>query len=731
MRLNRFAVLGAVLTLGSASYAGDTPVSGRAAARAAAVPSSELPRVGTVWDPPASSVDIALASDGSITFQGRPQGLRSLRQELRGLAKDPRTRQRDGLSSIDVVLRVASALPWSVVDWVLQVCADPDIRIYRVYFGVRPEANGADGVIPLFLPTEGPSPTDAGAGLPVKASLLASDRVANPGVVLLMLEAAFAKTTDRTLDIDMAADLAPRVGHVLSLIDLGFRAGAEAIRLSGTPAPFPTPSPPPPGRSVDHANEPGTVGWLRSWVAAKRALNLAGMTVRIGRATIDGFGLVVVGLPPPPARRPRVPAGTPVRPSARPAAPTDLSKPAAPSRPDDGTPLIGLGGGAGSSDRSSPPGSNDPDGPPDPEADKATERAFAWLAAHQRPDGSWACNAWPDWCDGKPVVHEPGVDGAGRSSYDDGVTALALLAFLGAGYTHRSEGAYGKVVGNALAHLRSVQDAEGCFGARTYGHYVYGHSIATLAAVEAYGMTGRPVYRAMAQKGLDFLAMARNSDAVWRYGVKPGDNDTSVTAWAALALCSASMINAAFVKDGREAPLTIDPAEVDGIRAWLEKVTDPANGRVGYKDRGSGAARTAEMVDKFPASLSESTTAIGVLLRVLLGESPGTSRPVKLGTALIVGRPPVWNTTEGSIDLYYWQFAALALVQVGGTVAETWRSALSKSLVTHQRSDGSPCGVAGSWDPVDPWGLEGGRVYATAMAALALEAPYRYPRIAK
>ena len=45
---------------------------------------------------------------------------------------------------------------------------------------------------------------------------------------------------------------------------------------------------------------------------------------------------------------------------------------------------------------------------------------------------------------------------------------------------------------------------------------------------------------------------------------------------------------------------------------------------------------------------------------------------------------------------------------------------------------------AGSWDPEGTWGHAGGRVYATAILALALEAPYLYapdfierPRIPK
>jgi hypothetical protein len=45
--------------------------------------------------------------------------------------------------------------------------------------------------------------------------------------------------------------------------------------------------------------------------------------------------------------------------------------------------------------------------------------------------------------------------------------------------------------------------------------------------------------------------------------------------------------------------------------------------------------------------------------------------------------------------------------------------------VDHQRSakDGDR---AGSWDPLDPWALDGGRIYSTAINVLALEVPLRY-----
>ena len=56
-------------------------------------------------------------------------------------------------------------------------------------------------------------------------------------------------------------------------------------------------------------------------------------------------------------------------------------------------------------------------------------------------------------------------------------------------------------------------------------------------------MTESPIYKGAAQKALDFISLSRNPYFVWRYGVKPGDNDSSVTGWMMMPLKSAKLIN--------------------------------------------------------------------------------------------------------------------------------------------------------------------------------------------
>ncbi len=94
------------------------------------------------------------------------------------------------------------------------------------------------------------------------------------------------------------------------------------------------------------------------------------------------------------------------------------------------------------------------------------------------------------------------------------------------------------------------------------------------------------------------------------------------------------------MRRGKPAPLTIDEEAFDGIKAWLDKMTDPDYGRVGYIQRGGSPARPQELIDRFPGDKSEAMTAVGVLRRIFLGEDPRRSELIKKGADLMVKLPP-------------------------------------------------------------------------------------------
>jgi biopolymer transport protein ExbD len=345
---------------------------------------------------------------------------------------------------------------------------------------------------------------------------------------------------------------------------------------------------------------------------------------------------------------------------------------------------------------------------------EAVDLGLEWLARHQVPDeGFWDCDGFVEQCRGEAC------DGKGYEAYDPGLTGLALLAFLGTGHTHQA-GKYKKTIGDAVKFLKRIQDPEGCFGPQT-GHFMYSHAIATLAMAEEYAMTDSPLLRRPVEKGIAFLCRAQNPDPSgtgklgWRYTVQPGDSDTSVTGWVVMALKNAAL-----------ARLEVPEVSLEGARKWLDRMTDPETGRCGYVQKGVSPVRAPGREEKWPRSRSEAITAVGMLARVFLGEDPAKSDPIRKGAQLCLERLPRWNEADGSIDMYYWYYATTAMFQVGGPSWATWNEAMKKAIADHQRT--VDC-ARGSWDPIGPWGEEGGRVYATALMTLCLEAYYRYARV--
>ncbi len=340
------------------------------------------------------------------------------------------------------------------------------------------------------------------------------------------------------------------------------------------------------------------------------------------------------------------------------------------------------------------------------ESEKAVDAALDWLVRHQGTDGLWSSHGFSKACLGS-TCGDPGI-----ALYGVGVSGLALLALLGRGAP--AGDAAGAAATRGLDVLVAVQDAEGCYGPRTTAHFLYSHAIALAAVAEAAALTGSPPLLASATRGAAFLEAARNPYRGWRYGVRPQDNDTSVTAWASMGMVAAGF-----------AGIPVDHEAPAGVGDLLALLTSP-DGRVGYTVRGNGPARPTELMAKFPAEKSESMSAAGHLTRLWLGLPPFADGRTARGVERVAALLPAWDAS-GGLDQYFWHWATLLLFQEGGKDWERWQGALVPALVGAQHGEKEEC-RRGSWDARDPWGPDGGRVYATAMAALALEAPYRFTR---
>ncbi|MCA8968582.1 MAG: terpene cyclase/mutase family protein [Planctomycetes bacterium] len=368
--------------------------------------------------------------------------------------------------------------------------------------------------------------------------------------------------------------------------------------------------------------------------------------------------------------------------------------------------VIGIGGDAGSKYGGRGPGGNGLGH--GSTTHKNVIDGLDWLSRHQDADGHWDADEF--------MKHDPAedrCDGVGSAVHDVGLTGLATLAFLAEGSTLRS-GTFKNQIKRAVVWIKDQQAESGAIGPDSHRAHVYNHAIATLALVEAYGLSKYKTLERYAQRAVDYICSSRNPYSVWRYYPRDGSNDSSVTGWMVFVLQSA-----------RDFGLRIDPDALAYSKAWFDEVTDPSTGQCGYTKRGEGSSRELGMAEKFPSSKTEALTAVGLLSRIFLGQSPNDAVLASAADTL-VKKPPVWNENDGSIDLYYWYYGSYALFQVGGRRWSTWKKSLEPALVKSQRREGA---ARGSWDPVGAWGHDGGRVYSTALAVLTLQVYYRYSRI--
>ena len=356
--------------------------------------------------------------------------------------------------------------------------------------------------------------------------------------------------------------------------------------------------------------------------------------------------------------------------------------------------------------------------------------ALWWLRGHQEPDGRFSASAWFKTCDGKPVEHPLSDDARGDARYDIGVTALALCAMLSAGYTNRGQHPFKRTVSKGLRYLKNQQTPEGRFGAQGPRKSLYNHALASLALVKAYELTGSPIFKGAAKRGVAFLLEARTPQGAWGYGRRPLSNNTSITAWATLALHVARGIDQERLRHGKSAAFGVPSAVFDDVRAWLETMTDPRDGVVGYVQRGGPSFRPDGRAARFPENRTAAMTAAGTALRYMLLEAPADDGLVSLGLTRILDHPARPGDRDGGVDYIHYFFGSMACEAAGGRVWTVWRTSLFDSLRGVQHTEeGSFCRLRGSFDPVGVWGKEGGRVATTAFGALCLAYTYRYDRV--
>ncbi|MCA8960445.1 MAG: terpene cyclase/mutase family protein [Planctomycetes bacterium] len=367
-------------------------------------------------------------------------------------------------------------------------------------------------------------------------------------------------------------------------------------------------------------------------------------------------------------------------------------------------------------------------------SEDAVLAALHWLRRHQHPDGHWSSR---QFYTGRAVDPDAYRDECwGYEGFDVGVTALAMLAFLGHGHTYKDScyPEFVEVMRKSTDWLLKQQEVapgdperDGVIGRSNADEWVYNHAIATLALSELLFLTGdrfrlsQPVASAAA-----YCMRAQNEGYGWKYDYAGAKNDSSVTGWMLLALktakaCSESRLITK-IRPEEFAP------HFAGAMRWFDRVRG-SNGRVGYEAPGDEGSILRAHGDPYPYSKRLSCmTAVAVLCRLFAGEAR-SSEPVRDGVAVLMDELPRWaeprEKRPSTINMYHWYYATYALFQYGGAKWRQWNEALLETLLPTQTVGGD---ADGSWAPLGEWGRAGGRVYSTAIGAMTLEVYYRYRR---
>ncbi|MFQ5734524.1 MAG: prenyltransferase/squalene oxidase repeat-containing protein, partial [Planctomycetaceae bacterium] len=337
---------------------------------------------------------------------------------------------------------------------------------------------------------------------------------------------------------------------------------------------------------------------------------------------------------------------------------------------------------------------------------RAISGGLYWLKRQQQSAGNWRLHeGYPD----------PGYFGVRT---DTGATALALLAFLGDGHTHRKAGVHREVVAKGLKWLVGIQKPNGDF----HDHddlgrqsAFYAHSQATIAVCEAYAMTGDESLRKPAEDAIRFLVKSQNPvRGGWKYQPQAPESqaDLSVTGWALMALHSA-----------RAAGIDVPQQAFDLSARFLDAVQSNDGAHYRYEAK-PGREPTVTM------------TAEGLLCRQFLGwerEHPALKKGVAY--LMLPEQTPRWQSGgPARPHVYSWYYTGHVLHNLGGGDWKHWYAGVAAMIVTQQSQTlGRRNDVQGSWDPKVPrtrdyygYGQYGGRLYMTAMCVLVLELPIRH-----
>jgi len=353
-----------------------------------------------------------------------------------------------------------------------------------------------------------------------------------------------------------------------------------------------------------------------------------------------------------------------------------------------------------------------------PSSEAAVEAALDWLARHQAEDGGWGFNH----------SFTPGCTCAnsGKSEGRTGATGAALLTYFGAGYTF-ADGPRAETIRRGIQFLlKNINVNQAGYADLKGGDVgnggIYQHGLATAALCEALAIDRVLMRMIQKDKNVRFIDPDGNEikykdlknlgDVLqnacqmtvnylvfhqdpkgggWGYQPKSA-GDTSILGWQVMALIS-----------GRSERVETPSATWNGINSYLNAVSSPS----GYSYRTGQAPK-------------KSTTAIGVLCRMYTGATR-SSKQLRDSVKYLSTQGP----SRG--EMYYNYYATQAMFAWGDEKSEggqklwtQWNDKARDMLVALQGKTGHE---KGSW--ISTGHAEGGRHFATCLAAMTLEIYYR------
>lgn len=326
-------------------------------------------------------------------------------------------------------------------------------------------------------------------------------------------------------------------------------------------------------------------------------------------------------------------------------------------------------------------------------SEAAVERGLLWIVKHQHANGSWRLQHNVDQCNGQ-------CRNQGRIESPTAATGLALMALLGAGYTHQA-GPYQSEVRDGLTFLIGQMRKDGNLALQSGGKAgMYSQAIATIALSEAYAMTQDPALAQPVELAQKFICKAQN-EYNYSWGYSPGQpGDLTITGWQIAALKSCKM-----------ARVEVDPVVWSNAGAFVNSTTD-SSGFFGYK-RPPEKNRRGRQREYNVAT----TTAIGILNQMYMG-APLESDRFDEATAYL------FENGVSKSDVYFNFYATQVFRHRGGPQWKQWNPQVRDFLIDSQ--DQSSTHARGSWFFPDKHAKAGGRLYTTAMAVMTLEVYYRY-----